>query len=78
MARCLVRDPLKIKFQKVGKKCSWQFQIFEHLPSESPVHFEREIDLIGKLTCHMYIFVEKIPEGTYLIFGGFRRYKQKA
>jgi hypothetical protein len=45
-----LRDPLKKISQKVVKKNYWSFQKNEHLPSESPVNFEREIDLIGKLT----------------------------
>jgi hypothetical protein len=39
------RDPLKKLSQNVVKKNYWCFQRFEHLPSESLIHFEREIDL---------------------------------
>jgi hypothetical protein len=38
--------------------------IFEHLPIESLVHSEREIDIIGKFTFHMQIYGEKRSEGT--------------
>jgi hypothetical protein len=33
----------------IEKKYCW-FQMFEHLPSVSLVSFEREIDLMGKVT----------------------------
>jgi hypothetical protein len=58
------RDPLKKLSQKVVKKNDWCFQRFEHLPSESLVHLEREMDLIGKLTYHRQICEEKPLDGT--------------